>query len=168
MRSTLCSVALLLAPAVASAGGLSRVYLVPALTECLGPATCSPRTFESTFTFESIVLLSSASKYTSPTKPSLQLVLHGVRDGAGALFTGDLSAKVVSGRVSLPGFGTFPDGSPLTDVPAVPIHVTNGNGHVAYKSATPIPAGTITNGGGVIVRDPDGKSLAVTGSQSKP
>jgi hypothetical protein len=69
----------------------------------------------------------------------------------------------------VPGIGgTFPDDSPLTRVAPVPIRLKNGGAkRFAYKSPA-APNGTITNGGGVEILDPEGKRLAVTGSQAKP
>lgn len=158
---------LLLAPAGVSAAGLNRVYLVPALVECPGPATC-PRAFASAYTFDSIVLRTPATRYTSGSKPSFVLDLRGVRDPSGAPVNGTLTLRVRSGRVSLPGLGTFPDDSPLTQQAPVSIPLRNGNGKVSYRPATPPPNGLVVNGGGVEVLDPQGQLLAVTGTQSKP
>lgn len=163
MRRSLLFCLFAAAPALA---GMNRVYLVPALKECPGPATCT-REFESTYTFDSIVLRNAAAKYSPPGKPALSLDLRGVRDGSGTPFTGSLSVHVLSGRVSIPGFGTLPDGSPLAEVAPVPVTLKNGNGKVSY-SPPASPSGLISNGGGVEVVDPDGKVLAVTGSQTKP
>ena len=44
----------------------------------------------------------------------------------------------------------------------------NGDARFPYKPSTGVPNGTIVNGGGVEVYDPDGNLLAVTGSQQKP
>ena len=90
-----------------------------------------------------------------------------MRDPGGAPFTGTLKVKVLSGRVSIPGFGTLPDGSPLAQVAPIDATVKNGKGKVSY-TAPQAPGGLITNGGGVEILDPDGKTLAVTGSQTKP
>jgi hypothetical protein len=159
--------ALLTLPPPALAGGYNHVYLVPAIKECTQAATC-PREFESAFTFDSIVLMNPSTKYGSSKKPSLILDIRGVRDASQALVNGDVMVKIVSGRVSIPTFGTFPDGSPLTSVPPKTVTLTNGKARFSYKPDPPAPNGTITNGGGVEVYDPDGKLLAVTGSQSKP
>ena len=168
MRPTRIAGALILIGAVTWAGGTSRTYLVPAVKQCPGPASCQPREFESAYTFDSIVLQSSASKYIQPGKPQLQLDIRGVRDASHALVNGTVTAQVVSGRVSLPNFGTFPDDSPLTQQAPIPVTLRNGRGKVSYKSATPVPNGTITNGGGVEVLDPEGHLMAVTGSQARP
>jgi hypothetical protein len=167
MRRAFAILGILLGAASAQAGGWSRVYLAPALSECEGPATC-PRAFESTYTFDEIVLRTPASKYMSPKKPSIIVELKGVRDASGTAVDGTVTVKVLSGRVSIPGFGTLPDGSPLAQVAPVPVTLTKGNGKVSYKPDPQAPNGTITNGGGVEVYDPTGKRLAVTGSQSKP
>jgi hypothetical protein len=159
------AVALLIAPAVVIAGS-NRVYLVPALKQCPGPAPC-PRAFASTYTFDSVLLRTPASQYSPPKKPAFIVDVRGVKDGTGKLFDGTLTLRVQSGRVSLPGFGTLPDDSLLTAVAPVDVPVKGGRGHASY---TPVasPNGLISNGGGVEVLDPDGKRLAVTGSQSKP
>ena len=169
MRRIHCRLALLAAlviPHIAAAGGYNRVYLVPAITPCPTLSTC-PRAFDSSFTFDSIVLRSPATQFL-PTgkKPSLILVVHGVRDASHALVTDTLMLRVLAGRVSVPGIGTFPDNSSLTQQAPIPIPLKNGAARFSYKPAT--PNGTLVNGGGVEVYDPDGNLLAVTGSQSKP
>ena len=158
--------AVLVTSHAALAGGTNRVYLVPALKECPGPATC-PREFESAYTFEAIVLHTPASKYGRAGKPQLAVEFVGVRDPGGAPFTGTLKVKVSSGRVSIPGFGTLPDGSPLVQVAPIDGAIKNGKGKVRY-TAPQAPGGLITNGGGVEILDPDGNLLAVTGTQTKP
>ena len=170
MRSKLCRLvvlAVLVIPHAARAGGYNRVYLVPAVKQCTTASTC-PREFESSFTFDAIVLHSPASKYMPAGKPALILDVHGVRDASGTPVNGVLTLRVLSGRVSLPGLGTFPDNSSLTQQAPIPVALRNGDGKLPYKPATGAPAGTIVNGGGVEVYDPDGNLLAVTGSQSKP
>lgn len=152
--------------AAAAATAANRVYLVPALAECPGPATCE-RAFESTYTFDAIVLTNPSGKYLVPNKPSLAVEARGVRDATGALVNGTLTVRVLSGRVSIPGIGTFPDASPATRTPPLSLVLKNGKGRVSYK-AQATPVGLVQNGGGVEVLDPDGKPLAVTGAQAKP
>ena len=164
--STLGLAALLTVATAAGAAAATRVYLVPAIAECPGPATCE-RTFESTYTFDTIVLVNPAGKYMQPNKPSIVLDVHGVRDATGALVNGTINVRILSGRVSIPAFGTFPDNSPVTITAPQPVTLKNGKGHLSYK-APATPAGLIQNGGGVEVLDPDGKRLAVTGAQAKP
>lgn len=160
--------AVLAIPGHAAAGGYGSVYLVPALAECPGPASCT-LTFESAYTFDAIVLHSRSSRYLDDKKPSFLVDLRGVRDPSGALVNGTVTLRVLSGRVSVPGIGTFPDSSPLTRVAPVPISLKNGGvKRFAYKPSANAPNGTITNGGGVEILDPEGKRLAVTGSQAKP
>lgn len=157
--------AALLAPA-AAAGGSNRIYLVPAIKQCPGPASCVPRELESAYTFDSIILMTPASKYSPSGKPTLMLKVRGVRDAAGTLVNGNLTLRILPVRVSLPGIGTFPDGA-FTPAP-LPIPLQNGaNPRFSYKTP-PAPNGLIVNGGGVEILDPDGNLLAVTGSQSKP
>jgi hypothetical protein len=159
----------LVVPAMAAAGGYNSVYLVPAVKECPGPAACVPRELESRYTFDAIILRTPARRYLSPGKPSLGLKIRGVRDPSGALVNGNLTLKVLQSRVSLPSLGTFPDDSPLTAVPPVPVPLKNGgNRKFDYRPPAQPPNGTITNGGGVVVYDPEGNLLAVTGSQTKP
>ncbi|MGH7895340.1 MAG: hypothetical protein ACREQL_11780 [Candidatus Binatia bacterium] len=170
MRSILPSfglVLLLAAPPLATAGGYNRVYLVPALAQCQTVAPCT-RAFESAVTVDTIVLMNPATKWSSAKKPVFILDVRGVRDAAHALVTGNLTVGITSGRVSLPTFGTLPDDSPLAAVAPVVVPIKNGSARFAYKLSVPAPNGTITNGGGVEVLDPDGKLLAVTGTQSKP
>jgi hypothetical protein len=161
--------AVLLAPTAAAAAGYNRVYLVPALKACPGFATCGGRELESTYTFESIVLRSPPGRYLpAAPKPSLFLQVKGVRDASGAPVNGNLTLKVLSGRVNVPGIGTIGDDSGLTTVAPVPIPLKNGsNPKFSYRNPT-TPGGLLVNGGGVEVYDPEGKLLAVTGSQTKP
>src|SRR5215470_6871651 len=167
LRTFLTAVAAILVTShAAMAGGTNRVYLVPALKQCPGPATC-PREFESAYTFDAIVLRNRASKYSPAGKPQLGLDFLGVRDPGGAPFTGTLKVKVLSGRVSLPGFGTLPDDSPLVQIAPLDAAIKNGKGKLSYTPPA-APSGLITNGGGVEILDPDGQPLAVTGSQTKP
>src|SRR5262249_2353829 len=115
MRRASLAVPLLLAlcrPAVVAAGS-NRIYLVPAVKECPGPASCVPRQFESTYTFDTILLHQQAGKYSVPNKPSFIVDVRGVKDASGNLVDGTLSLRLQSGRVSLPTLGTFPDDSPL-------------------------------------------------------
>jgi hypothetical protein len=162
---TLALAATMLVPTIAVAGA-NRVYLVRALGECPGPSVCE-RTFESAYTFDTIVARTPAGKYTPTGKPSVVLDVRGVKDPSGAPFNGTLTLRVLSGRVSLASFGTLPDDSPLTQTAPVSVPVTNGKGHKAYSPDTGTPGGLITNGGGIEVLDPDGKRLAVTGSQTR-
>jgi hypothetical protein len=172
MRAILSAIglaAVLVAPTVATAGGYNRVYLVPAVKECQGPAACVPREFESRFTFDTIVLRSPATRYLPAGKPSLSLEVRGVRDAAGMPVTGDLALKLLPSRVSLPTLGTFPDDSPLTALAPVAVPLKKGsNRKFDYFPPTQPPNGIIVNGGGIEVYDPEGKLLAVTGSQAKP
>lgn len=100
--------------------------------------------------------------------PALTLDIRGVRDPSHALVTGNLTLRILPSRVSLPAQGTIPDDSSLTQVPPKAIPIKNGNAHFPYKPGASAPNGTITNGGGVEVLDPDGARLAVIGSQAKP
>lgn len=172
MRPYLPSLALagtLVASGMALAGGYSRVHLVPALKPCPGPANCTPRQFESAYTFDTIVLRTPAGRYPRPGKPTILLEVRGVRDPSGAPVTGNLRLRVTAGRVSLPAFGTFPDDSPLVQLEPVPVPIEKGaNPRFVYQQPTPTPAGAIVNGGGVEIYDPEGHLLAVTGSQAKP
>jgi hypothetical protein len=158
--------ALVAAAQPTAAAGMNRVYLVPAVKECPGPATC-PREFQSSYTFSTILLRTAATKYSRVGKPALSVDFRGVRDAAGAPANGTVKVRILSGRVSIPGFGTFPDGAPLTQVEPLSVTLANGNGKIAYEPPAS-PNGIVTNGGGVEILDPEGKLLAVTGSQSKP
>jgi hypothetical protein len=160
----------LLAATIAGAVPYNRVYLVPALKKCESVASaCIPRQFESRYTFDAIVLRTPATRYMPAGKPSLYLEIRGVRDPDGAPVNGTLTVRVLSGRVSLPTLGTFPDDFSLTQVAPIAVPVKNGrNRRFPYQANPQPPAGTIVNGGAVEVYDPEGKLLAVTGSQSKP
>jgi hypothetical protein len=171
MRRVLRALALLAAlavPRAAVAGGYNNVYLVPALKQCVGTIPCQPREFESSYTFDSIVLQSPASRYMPSGKPSLILKVHGVRDASGTLVNGHLVLKILSGRVSIPAYGTFPDDFGLVQVAPLTVPLKNGSNARFPYMAQGVPSGTIVNGGGVEVYDPSGKLLAVTGSQSRP
>jgi hypothetical protein len=161
--------AALLAPTVATAAGYNRVYLVPALKPCPGSANCPGRELASSYTFDTIVLRSPSTRYLPTDKPSLFLQIRGVRDAFGTPVTGTLTLKLLSGRVNVPGLGTVGDSSSLATVPPLSIPLKNGNNSkFPYKPSPQAPAGTLVNGGGVEVYDPEGKLLAVTGSQAKP
>jgi hypothetical protein len=159
----------LLVPALAAAGGYNRTYLVPALKPCPGAGTCQPLALQSSYTFDTIVLRSPPTRYLPTGKPSLFVQIRGLRDASGTPVTGTLTLKVLSGRVYVPSVGTIGDGSSLTAVAPVQVPVRNGNNpKFSYTPSLQPPAGTIVNGGGVEIYDPEGKLLAVTGTQSKP
>jgi hypothetical protein len=161
--------AVLLAPTTAPAAGYNRIYLVPALKPCPGFGSCPGRELASSYTFDTIVLRSPPGRYLPTGKPSLFLQIRGVRDGAGTAVNGNLTLTVLSGRVNVPGVGTIGDDSSLTTVAPVPIPLENGNNpKFSYKPNPQAPNGTLVNGGGVEVYDPEGKLLAVTGTQAKP
>ena len=164
---SLAVVAAFLAPTHATAGGMNRVYLVPALEECIGNAPC-PRALQSRYTFEAIVLRTPAARYLAKGKPPLALTVKGVRDPAGAPVNGNLRLRVLPSRVSVPGFGTFPDDFPLPEQrDSIPLK--NGSNKLFSYQPEPGPGpDTLVNGGGVEIYDPEGKLLAVTGSQTKP
>jgi hypothetical protein len=167
-RAAVLSALVLLSSEQAIAGGFSRVHLVPAIAQCPGPETCVPRQFESAYTFDTILVMTPSGRYYPTSGPSLIVSVRGVRDPSHALLNGTLMLRLLSGRVSLPGLGTFPDGASLVQTPPVAIRVRKGNAHFSYKPQLKPPDGTITNGGGVEILDPTGKRLAVTGSQTRP
>lgn len=155
----------------ATAGGLNRTYLVPAYDAC--PAgNCFPPTRSSPFTFDQIILYSSAQPYSGPGKLALQVRIKGLKDGTGAPFTGTVTLNVGKSRVTIltNSIGTFADDSPF--VPIVPYEITVKNGAGRFKYSTPdeTPAnGLIVNSLGTpTLLDPDGKAIATTGTQSKP
>src|SRR5262249_24219741 len=139
--------AAIVVPHAARAGGYNRVYLVPAVKRCTTAATC-PREFASSFTFDAIVLRSPATKYLPAGKPSLILDVHGVRDASGAPLNGTLMLRVLSGRVSLAGLGTFPDDSSLTQQAPIPVTVEEGGGKPPLEAAAGGPAGPHGHGRG--------------------
>jgi hypothetical protein len=127
-----------------------------------------PRELESAYTFDTIVVMTPSGRYYPSNGPALIVNVRGVRDPSHALLEGTVMLRLISGRVSLPGLGTFPDGASLVQPPPVAIRVRNGNARFPYKPELRPPSGTITNGGGVEILDPTGKRLAVTGSQTRP
>src|SRR5213594_3804312 len=94
-----------------SAAGLNRNYLVPSFRTCAGPAACPPQ-HDSSFTFESAVLKTPASRFLRSGKTAFTLELKGVRDAAGNLVSGaQFTVVLATGQITVPGIGTFPPGA---------------------------------------------------------
>jgi hypothetical protein len=169
--ASLVAVLGLLVAREAAAGALNRTYLVPAYEECPS-GNCFPPTRSSPFTFDSIVLYSSAQQFSGPGKLALQVRIKGMKDGTGAPFTGTVTLNVGRTRVTIltNSIGTFADDSPL--VPSTPyeIDVKNGAGRFKYDTPDNTPKnGFVANSLGTpTLFDPDGKAIATTGTQSKP
>jgi hypothetical protein len=164
---TVILVALSAVPAVA--GGYNANYLVPAFVTCPGPDVCGAPQRESSFTFETAILRAPRGKYLNPKKPALIVDIKGVRDITGALVTGDgFAIQLTTGQVNLVGLATtLPAGSQLSTQAPIPLPLTNGNGHLAYRSKQQAPSKTVIEGGGVTIYDSAGKRLATVGTQAK-
>lgn len=156
----------------ATAGGLNRTYLVPAYDACPGSGNCNPPARSSQFTFDSIILYSSAQPYTGPGKVSLQVRIKGLKDGGGAPFTGTVALSVGKSRVTIltNGVGTLGETSPLVPDTSYDIAVKNGAARFKYSTPDDTPEhGLVVNSLGVpTLYDPDGHAIATTGTQSKP
>jgi hypothetical protein len=170
MRYALLLFTVVLAPMVATAAGYgNRVHLVPALKPCPGAGTCPGRALESSYTFDTIVLRTPANRYLATGKPSFLLQIRGVRDASGTPLTGNLTLRILPARVNVPGVGTLGVDFSLAVVPPVSVPLRNGsNPKFAYSPPQQTPNGTLVNGGGVELYDPEGNLLAVTGTQTKP
>ena len=168
MMATRIGAALVLAllPQLASAGGLNRTYLVPSFRTCPGPQTCFPPAHDSSFTFESAVLKTPVSRFLRSRKTAFILELKGVRDAAGNLASGvQLTIVLTTGQITVPGIGTFPPGA-IPDT-RISFTVEHGRAKVPYKTPD-VPRGTVVEGAGVTILDPDGRRLAIIGSQAAP
>lgn len=154
-------------------GGMNRSYLVPSYPPCDGPAFC-PAVRESSFTFDSAILLSPQSRYIKAGKVSLEIQLKGVRDASGQLVTTDASdpgddfAVVIPvGIVVVPGLGILPPG--IQGDTTVSFDLKNGAARVRYPTPDEAPAGLVSVSTTIPhVRDNQGKRFAVTGAESKP
>jgi len=156
-------VALLAAPAAA---GFNRNFLVPSFQSCTGPQTCFPPRHDSSFTFGSAVLKTPVSRFLRSRKTAFILELKGVRDAAGNLASGvQFTVVLATGQVTVPGIGTFPPGA-LPDV-RMPFMVERGKAMVVYETPD-VPRGTVVEGAGITILDPDGRRLAIIGSQAAP
>jgi len=157
---------LALLPQLASAGGLNRTYLVPSFRTCPGPQTCFPPAHDSTFTFESAVLKTPVSRFLRSRKTAFILEVKGVRDAAGNLASGvQFTVVVATGQITVPGIGTFPSGTiPDTRITFV---AERGRAKIPYKTPD-VPRGTVVEGAGITILDPEGRRLATIGSQAAP
>ena len=156
-------VALLAAPAAA---GFNRNFLVPSFQSCTGPQTCFPPRHDSSFTFGSAVLKTPVSRFLRSRKTAFILELKGVRDAAGNLASGvQLTIVLTTGQITVPGIGTFPPGA-IPDT-RISFTVEHGRAKVPYKTPD-VPRGTVVEGAGVTILDPEGRRLATIGSQAAP
>jgi hypothetical protein len=159
-------------PALAFAGGFNKTYLVPAFLGCAGPATCAPQR-ESLYRFDSAVLRNSASRFLVPGKVAFMFEIKGVRDGGGNLVTtntadrsDDFKLVSIPGQITITGLGTFPADA-IPEV-VLPLDLKNGAGKLSFKTPEATPPGLVSDGGGIVVLDNQGKRLAVVGAMSKP
>jgi hypothetical protein len=171
IASLVAVLGLLVAREVA-AGALNRNYLVPAYDACPGSGNCNPPTRSSPFTFDSIILYSSAKPYTGPGKLALQVRIKGLKDGSGSLFTGTVKLSVGKSRVTIltNNVGTLGETSPLVPDTTYNIPVENGAARFKYNTPDNTPErGLVVNSLGTpTLTDPDGNAIATTGTQGKP
>ena len=167
MRKLLVLVLILLA-ITAHAADFGRTYLVPAYSACPGDDAC-PAVRESSYTFSSALVRTSPARYIKEGAVSFILELRGVRDASGATVTSSaFRVKSAGGQTTSSGL-TLPPALVDQFAPAPqPIELKNGNGKLTSRLETVIPPGTVSEGGAIIVLDPDGKRLAITGAQSRP
>jgi hypothetical protein len=169
----LAAVALVL-PALATAK-MNRSYMVPVYEACPGSGNCFPPVRASSYTFDSVVLYSSAQPYTAAGKLALMVVVKGLKDASGAPVTGTLKLRVPGSRITIltQSIGTLGETSPL--VPETVYDVPVENGSTPRKGArfntpesTPESGLIVNTFAAPILFDPDGKELASTGTQTKP
>ena len=131
--------ALVLLPAGAQAG-FNVNYLVPGFKGCEGNAAVCAIEPSSSFTFETAILKSPRGRYSiREGKPTIFIILKGVRDASGNLVTtdpandaDDFVLVLPTGRTIVPSIGTIADGS----IPAqrIGIDLENGNGKGSYAA----------------------------------
>ena len=179
--------AVFLVPAPTLAGRVGATYLIPAYESCprgvtttttlIPPPPCVPATRESSFTFDSAVLKTSAPRYIAGGKVAFVLAVKGVRDAAGNLVTTDPANSaddfaVVSppGQITLTFLNETVAPGVLSGPVVVRFDLKNGAGKVVYRipGDQPIPDGVISEGGSVFIVDNQGKRLATVGAQSPP
>ncbi|HXJ32924.1 MAG TPA: hypothetical protein VMS22_02710 [Candidatus Eisenbacteria bacterium] len=172
MRLVLALLAALLALPHAASAGMNRNYLVPSYVACPGSGNCNPPTLASAYTFDTIILMTPQQRYTGPGKLALSVVIKGLKDPSGNLFTGTIKMSSGTTRVTIlsQGVGTLGETSPLAIQPPYSIQVKNGAARFRYNTPDAAPEhGLIAESvSSPVVLDPDGKPLATTGSQSKP
>ena len=156
---------LVLLPKLAIGGGGNKNYLVPSFQSCAGPSVCPPE-HDSSFSFDTAVLKTPASRFLRSRKTAFTLELKGVRDAAGNLVSGaQFTVVLATGQITVPGVGTFPPGA-IPDT-RIPFTVERGRASVVYKTPD-LPRGTVVEGGVVTVLDPNGRRLATIGNQARP
>ena len=167
----LALVALLATPALAAAG-TNRNYLVPVYEPCQAVANCNPPKRTSSYTFDSVTLSSSQSRYTGPNRFAIGVTIKGLKDAAGSPVNGSVELRVEAGRVTLLDgvIGTLVDNSPLAAVSPYRVEVKNGNGSKRFTTpdSTPERGFVVNTLASPVLLDPEGKPLATTGTQAKP
>jgi hypothetical protein len=156
---------------IASAGQLNRNYLAPVYDACPGSGNCNPPTRTSSYTFDTIIMQSSAQQFTGPGKLALAVTVKGLKDATGAPATGTLQLRVPTGRTTIIGVvGTIGETSPLLSETVYDVPVKNGVGRGRFTTPDVTPEhGLVVNSfGSPVLYDPEGKALASTGTQSKP
>jgi hypothetical protein len=180
VRSAAAASFVLVLAATASAG-LNKSIMVPVYEECVGAGNCFPPKRASSYTFDSITLLSSQKPYTAPGKFSLAVIVKGLKDASGNPVTGTLTLRIAPGRVTIlsQNLGTL--GEAFSPETVYPVIVKNGEGKPRLgpcdeKTSPCFRTPAVTPEHGLIVNtfsapvlyDPEGKPLASTGAQSKP
>lgn len=164
---------LVLLPAGARAGSNIN-FLMPGYKGCEGAASACAIARSSSYTFETAILKSPRGRYSiREKKPTISILLKGVRDASGQLVTtdpdnddDDFILLLPTGRVVLPSIGTLADGS----LPPTRVHIElkGGSGKVTY-AAEGTQAGMVTlSFESPTIIDPEGNLFAGTGAASKP
>jgi hypothetical protein len=165
--------ALVLLPAGAQAG-FNVNFLVPGYKGCEGNAGVCAIEPSSSWTFETAILKSPRGRYSiKEGKPTIFVILKGVRDASGNLVTTDPSNRaddfvlvLPTGRTILPSIGTLADGS----IPPqrIPIEIENGNAKVSYAAEGTQPGLVSLSFESPTIIDPEGNLFAATGAAAKP
>ena len=167
--------------ASAASAGLNRSIMVPIYEECVGAGNCFPPKRSSSYTFDSILLLSSQKPYTAPNKFSLAVIIKGLKDPSGTPFTGTLTLRVAPGRVTILEMNLGTLGAAFSPETVYKVIVKDGDAKPRLgpcdektspcfrtPAATPEHGLTVNTFSAPILYDPEGKPLASTGAQSKP
>lgn len=162
----------LLALPVAATAKLNRNYMVQVYAPCPGSGNCLPAVLASPYTFDSVVLYSSPLQFTSAGKLALKIVVKGLKDPSGALFTGTIQLRVPANRVTILAplnIGTLGETSPLAAETVYTVRVTRGAANERFNTPPETPeAGLRVNSlGSPILYDPDGNPLASSGTRTK-
>lgn len=171
--SSIVLTTLVLLPAAARAGSNVN-FLVPGYKGCTGGASTCAVEPSSSYSFETAIMKSPRGRYSlREKKPTISVLLQGVRDAGGQLVTtdpendsDDFILLLPTGRVVLPSLGTLADGSiPPT---RVRIELKDGNGKATYAPEGTQPGMVSVSFESPTIVDPEGNLFAATGAASKP